>query len=115
MSFASFFAQLLNGLAVDRGRIVAAGSPRDLIAASAGNQHVALTTSRPLAQETLAAIPGIEDLRCDGPRVTFRTAAALPVLTALGAVLAAERADIIELHVQKASLEDVFLQLTAAS
>ncbi len=97
---------------IDRGRIVASGTPRELIAQSKALQTVAAVTSRPLAPAALAALPGVSDLRGEGTAVQFHTSDATASLAALAGLLAASKIELIELQVKKASLEDVFLRLT---
>ena len=47
------------------------------------------------------------------PKIEYRTHHdTAPAMAALMGVLEAARIDVVELHVQKASLEDVFLELT---
>src|SRR4051812_2857023 len=47
---------------IDQGRIVATGTPRELIAQSRGLQSVTLVVSRPMARARLANLPGVSDL-----------------------------------------------------
>src|SRR3954468_19205056 len=47
---------------IDRGRIVATGAPRELIAQSNALQTVTLVTTRPLEAARLAALPGVSAL-----------------------------------------------------
>jgi ABC-2 type transport system ATP-binding protein len=97
---------------IDKGRIVATGPPHELIARSAAVQSVSLTTARALDRATLDAIPGIEGLEIDGARARFHTATPGPTLGRLLALLESERIEILDLHVRKATLEDVFIELT---
>jgi len=107
--------QLCDRIAIiDRGQIVATGAPRKLIAQSSGQQSVALVTTAPLDPAALAQIGGLGELRCEGATAHFRTGDATAALAALMPVLAAQNAEIVELSVRKASLEDIFLQLTRA-
>jgi ABC-2 type transport system ATP-binding protein len=99
---------------INRGRIVAAGSTTDLIAASTSAPSVSLTTSRPLDRQTLARMPTVTDIQLEGGNARFRASDVNGALAALVAALQAERVGILELHVHKASLEDVFLELTGA-
>jgi ABC-2 type transport system ATP-binding protein len=99
---------------IDRGRIVASGPPRELIAQSSAAQAVTLVTSNPVAREKLAALPGVSAVVVDGAEAKFQTSNATATLAALTALLAAERAEVVELQVKKASLEEVFLRLTQA-
>ena len=97
---------------LDQGRIVATGAPRELVAQFSGRPAFALTTSAPLAAAVLASLPGVTDLQSEGARVQFRTDDATQTLAALTRLLAEHGAEIVELHVRKASLEEIFLKLT---
>jgi ABC-2 type transport system ATP-binding protein len=100
---------------IDRGQIVAIGTPRELIARSKGTQSVSAITVRPLDGESLARLAGIHDLVCDGPRVRFTTLDLNRAIGELLALIEETRAGLVELHVRKASLEDVFIELTGAA
>ena len=100
---------------IDRGRIVASGAPHALIAQSKGMHSVTLVTSRPVESGRLAALPGVEELAIDpghDAMVRFQTSNATATLAALMRLLEETRIDVLDLQVRKASLEDVFLQLT---
>jgi len=97
---------------IDQGRIVATGTPHELVATAASGQAVRFTASQPIDPSTLARLPGLRALRCEGLSVHFETDEAAPVLTALMALLAAQGAALWELEVKRSSLEDVFLKLT---
>ena len=106
--------QLCDRIAIiDRGRIIAAGPPRSLIAASTGLQSVTLAAARPVEPAWLANVPGVEDLHCNNLEVRFRTATVNASIAALMRVLDEHHIELTELQVRKASLEDVFLALTA--
>lgn len=97
---------------IDRGRIVATGTPRELIARSAAAPSVYLTTTRPIVPTRLANLPHLEDLSCEGTEIRFRTAEVRLALTDVMRALAEHSADVAELHVGKATLEHVFLEFT---
>jgi ABC-2 type transport system ATP-binding protein len=106
---------------IDQGRIVASGTPRELIAQSKGLQSATLVTTRAIASDRLAALPAIsniERLRENGSHagseVRFQTSDPIATLAALTGLLGEARVELIDLHVRKASLEDVFLGLTRA-
>jgi ABC-2 type transport system ATP-binding protein len=99
---------------IHRGRIVATGAPRELTARSGALSSVTLWTSQPLDRDAVAALPGVEDLMCDGASTRFRTADSGRTLAELTRWLRDRSIDVTELHVQKATLEDVFLELTGA-
>ena len=66
----------------------------------------------PDAAAALARITGIEELTVEGNAVKFRTRDATPTLAAVTRFLVEQQADLQELQVRKATLEDVFLGLT---
>ena len=99
---------------MDGGEIIATGEPRALAAESASTQSVSLSTKPGLDAERLARIPGVVDVASDGGRLTFRTADARRTLRELTALLEGDGVELLELHVHRATLEDVFLRLTGA-
>jgi ABC-2 type transport system ATP-binding protein len=107
--------QLCDRIAIiDRGRVIAGGTPRDLMARSAAVPSVSFVTARPLSRASLEGLPGIDALQGDGCSWRFQSADVNRTIVRLMAILEAAQIDVSELHVQKASLEDVFLELTAA-
>ena len=104
---------------INQGRIVASGTPRELIARSRGQQIVTLVTSPRIAGPRLAALPGVSGVTGDaeareGSPVRLTTMNATATLAGLTRLLEEMRAEVVELQVRKASLEDVFLELTRA-
>ena len=98
---------------IHRGKIVATGTPRELIAGSTATPTVELTTTSELRRDWLEKIAGIEGLRCDGAKATFRSPTVNATVSALLTALDARGIDVIDLHISKSTLEDVFLELTA--
>jgi ABC-2 type transport system ATP-binding protein len=94
------------------GRLIAAGAPRDLMARSAGLPSVSLVTARPLGRASLEGLAGVDALQGDGCRWRFHSAEVNRAIAGLMAELSTAGIDLIELHVERASLEDVFLELT---
>ena len=99
---------------MDGGVIIATGDPRALTAESGTMHSVLLTTKPPLDPTRLTDIRGIVDLTCDGNTITFRTPDPRGALREVTSRLEQSGSELIELHVQTATLEDVFLRLTAA-
>ena len=97
---------------IDQGRIVATGTPHELVSTAAGGQTVRFTASQLIDLAALTRLPGLRALRCEGLSGYFETDEAAPVVTALLALLAAQGATLWELEVKRSSLEDVFLKLT---
>ena len=97
---------------IDQGRIVATGTPHELVSTASGGQAVRFTASQLIDPAALTRLPGLRALRCEGLSGYFETDEAAPVVTALLALLAAQGATLWELEVKRSSLEDVFLKLT---
>jgi ABC-2 type transport system ATP-binding protein len=99
---------------INKGMVVATGGTRELMAGSSALPSVLVRTSRPLDPSVLSPLGGIDDLSCDGAAARFRTTDVNRTVAALVNILDTHGIEIAELHVQKASLEDVFLELTSA-
>jgi len=99
---------------VDHGRVIAEGTPRELIA-SLGAEHVlefAVADGARLDADALAAVPGIgQPSRRDG---TWRLEVAElhQAMPALLGELRRQGAQLAELRTHSATLEDVFVMLT---
>lgn len=106
--------QLCDRLAIiDHGRIVAIGTPRELIAGAAAKQSVVLVTTRPLTPEQLSALAGAEPVVVVGNTARWETTNATATLAALSQLLVEQSNELVDLQVRPASLESVFLRLTA--
>ncbi len=107
--------EICNRIAIiNHGRIVATGAPRELTARSSALATVTLWTSLPVDAVALARVPGVQDLACEGNHTRFRTPDAGRTLAELTRWLGEQGIGVTEMHVQKATLEDVFLELTGA-
>lgn len=96
---------------IHEGRIIAQGSPRDLIGASTAVPTIRLEASAELPAE---AFEGVEDLDIRRNTARFRAKSVNRSLARIMKLLDEQGIDIVELHVEKASLEDVFLELTGS-
>lgn len=97
---------------IDHGRIVATGSPRELVARAAAKQSVTLMTSRPLQPEHAMRIAGEETVMLNGETARWQTADAIATTAAIAGLLTEQRIEMVDLQIRKASLESVFLDLT---
>jgi ABC-2 type transport system ATP-binding protein len=104
---------------IDHGRIIVTGTPQEIIARSSAAMSVRLTTAQKLDREWLEKIAGVEGLTTDDTRVSFRASAGSGRVNATVAAVLSELdmrgVEVAELHLSKATLEDVFLELTALS
>lgn len=99
---------------VDHGRMIALGSPRELIA-SLGAEHVvefALDSGSAPDDQVLAALPGVEHVAHDDSKHRLTAGRVHEVVPALMKLLDRHGAALSELTTHHATLEDVFLSLT---
>jgi len=95
---------------IDKGKVIALGTPQELIASLGGQQVVELATERALALEDLGGLPSVRGARksADGIALTVEQ-----LHVALPAILAhAEPSGLTRLSTHHATLEDVFVHLT---
>jgi ABC-2 type transport system ATP-binding protein len=100
---------------VDHGRVIALGTPRELIA-SLGAEHViefAVAEGRdPPPLETLRTLPGVTEVRTEEHRVLLSASEVHVAVPGLLAALEAGGSPLSLLTTHSATLEDVFVKLT---
>ena len=100
---------------VDRGKVIALGTPRELIR-SLGAEHVVEfgMSSPDLAPSdaVLRALPGVQDVRRDGDVWTLSASEIHLAVPALLDALGDRRRQLTHLTTHSATLEDVFVALT---
>jgi len=97
---------------IDRGRVIALGTPSELIASLGAEHVVEFRTDRP---PDLAAIAGLEDagaLRTEQGRVFLTVREVHRAVPALLTELRRQRLELTRLTTHHATLEDVFVSLT---
>jgi len=100
---------------MDHGRVIAQGSPRELIASLGAEEVVEFALSdgaEPPPEAALAALPGVRAARRDGPRFTLTVAEVHRAVPTLLAELQRRGVELTELVTHHATLEDLFLSLT---
>jgi ABC-2 type transport system ATP-binding protein len=95
-----------------RGRIVAAGTPAELIARSPSYTRVIARAARKLEVAGLAELPGIIAAAEAAGAVSLQTRETGPAIIELVRYLARTGNELLDLEVKKPSLEDVFIELT---
>lgn len=100
---------------LDHGVVVATGTTRELIAGSDSQQLVSLTTDIAIALSEYARLPGASEPSVDGCTARFRTGRATETVAALARLLDEKGAQLVDLQLRKASLEDLFLRLTQST
>jgi ABC-2 type transport system ATP-binding protein len=105
-------------LIIDRGRIIADGTPAELRHQARGNPLLDVTVkdAPPEAAEALSQIPGVVGLRPDeagGGRFRIECGAGDDLREAVFRTAVDKGWVLLELSEKKASLEDIFIRLTA--
>jgi ABC-2 type transport system ATP-binding protein len=96
---------------ISAGRIIAAGTPRQLMDAEASSRKVLVQTAPELPEEKLRRLPtaGAIQRTDEGWHIAGSDITALVI--ALTQLVAAEGSTLIDLRIERASLEDVILQM----
>ncbi|MBC7897713.1 MAG: ABC transporter ATP-binding protein [Cytophagaceae bacterium] len=99
---------------VDHGRIIALGSPRELIRSLGAEQVVecALESADGITVDDLQALPGVLEALLVAASWTLQVNAAHETIPALLALVNARGAKLTELSTHSPTLEDVFVSLT---
>jgi ABC-2 type transport system ATP-binding protein len=107
--------QLCDRLAViNHGRIVAEGSPRELIAGSASPLQVALQTSAPVDGEWADPLAYVRDFASDANGARFTTTDLTRALAELVRYCEARGIEITAMQAARATLEQVIIELTGS-
>ena len=99
---------------VDRGKVIALGSPTELIA-SLGGEHVvefAVSNGAALAPEELEVLPAVREARNESSGIALTVTEPHVAIPALLKELQSRGLSLIRLTTRHASLEDVFVHLT---
>jgi ABC-2 type transport system ATP-binding protein len=97
---------------VDRGKVIALGTPAELIASLGGQQVIAAQLDGALADGELSALPGVHRVTRAGGVVSLAVEKLHQTLPALVALAQARGAALTQLSTHQATLEDVFVNLT---
>jgi ABC-2 type transport system ATP-binding protein len=101
---------------VDSGRVIALGTPRELIASLGGDHVIEFTcdangANRSIDPTEFATLPGVSESRLDEGRVCLSVREPHVALPALLQRISAEGLQLTGLSTRHASLEDVFVKL----
>ena len=102
---------------IDRGKLMAHGTPKDLVSEFAGSQRLELETTGDLGCFLLDArkIAGISDVRVDGNSVWLSVERAASVMPQVVTVATASGVELSAIEIVRPNLEVVFLELTGRS
>ncbi len=106
-------AKLADDVAVmDKGKIIARGTPDGLIASLGAQQVVDLTTEPPLPLSDFDDLPSVQSVRARPPGVRLAVDSIAGAMGPLLERVEARGARLDELSTHRATLEDVFVHLT---
>jgi ABC-2 type transport system ATP-binding protein len=99
---------------VDHGRVIALGTPRDLVASLSAEHVVEFATApgAPVREEALRQVDGVEAAVRRDDTLRIRVAELHRAVPALLAELHRQGVQLTELRTHSATLEDVFVELT---
>jgi ABC-2 type transport system ATP-binding protein len=100
---------------VDHGRVIAEGSPADLIERLGGHHVVEFSASRipqGAAPDMWQALPGVESVRNEDGLICLTVHEPHLTIPALLDAVARQDSELLHLTTRQASLEDVFVRLT---
>ncbi len=109
--------QLCDRIAIiDHGKVIASGSPRELVASSKSLPRVVIRAARTLERSVLAALPAVQDASPTNSDDGWELKTTNISQTTIDVVQLLHRQgnELLDLHVQRPSLEDVFIELTGS-
>ena len=97
---------------VDHGKIIASGTPRELVSRAQARPRVVVHTGKPLELDRVRKLAAVQGVEMNGASCQISTSKATDTVIDLVKFLEAERNELLDLSIQKPSLEDVFIELT---
>jgi ABC-2 type transport system ATP-binding protein len=97
---------------VDQGRVIASGTPGDLIAGLGAGHVVEVGLEAAADLDAIRALPGVTGARATGRRLSVNALEAHLAIPALLAELSRQGLALSEFATHHATLEDVFVALT---
>jgi ABC-2 type transport system ATP-binding protein len=97
---------------IDRGRLIALGTPRELIEQSGKGTRLEVRVSKPVPIERLSKLEAVLDCREADGTYFLHAQAPAQAIAALVRLLEAEGSALLDLHIAQPSLEDVFVEVT---
>lgn len=97
------------------GQLRAVGTPEELAAGVRVRPSLVLRTREPLSATAVTALPGVIECRQDGTAWRLECTYVNQTLSALGQHLAATQNQLIDLRIERPTLEDVFRSLTGTA
>lgn len=97
---------------IDRGLLIALGTPRELIARSGKGTRLEVRIARPVAPEQLKQLDAVLDCRETDGTYFLHAQPSARAIASLMRFLEAEGNALLDLHIAQPTLEDVFVEIT---
>ncbi|HEV8607094.1 MAG TPA: ABC transporter ATP-binding protein [Tepidisphaeraceae bacterium] len=97
---------------IDRGQMIALGTPEELVAKARTPPSIIAKTSRPPSLEKLKQFTGVQRADLGYGGCTVHTSNISQTIIELVGYLQAERIELWDINIHRPSLEDLFLELT---
>jgi ABC-2 type transport system ATP-binding protein len=95
-----------------RGRVVAGGTPEDLISRVAGVRRIVATLRNPVEYGPIAEVGGVQRVVPEGRDLIFHCEERPGIVAEVVGGIVRSGGDIVSLSVERPNLEDVFVELT---
>jgi ABC-2 type transport system ATP-binding protein len=100
---------------IDHGRLIAVGTPDELIAAAKTPSRVRVKTAQPIEPGKLKLLPAVVSAEQQDGQWQLGTTNAGQTAIGLLKMLESESNELLDLQIRRPTLEDVFLELTGTS
>jgi len=97
---------------MDHGKIIALGTPAELIKSLGADQIIEFRATKDLADDALTNLPAVNHLHRRGEDYSLTVAEIGVALPALLAEIKQQQSELVTLTTHQATLEDVFVSLT---
>ena len=97
---------------MDHGKVIALGTPAELIESLGADQIIEFSATKPLADEPLEQLPAVNHLHKRGEVYALTVSEIGVALPALLAEIKRQQSELVTLTTHQATLEDVFVSLT---
>lgn len=97
---------------IDHGQIIASGSPQELISQSRDQVKIEFRTAAPIQLARLRSIPFVSSVTEGLGAYELRSADGTRSIIELIKWLEAEQHELVDLHITRPTLEDIFIELT---
>ncbi|MGC3980423.1 MAG: ABC transporter ATP-binding protein [Steroidobacteraceae bacterium] len=100
-------------LVMHRGQLIASGTPQELMTNTGVGQQLRVVSEPMLSEQMLLQLQGVQAVLAEAGGWLLQVSDPLVTLPALLTTLTQQQAQLIELHLQSATLQQAFLEMTA--